>query len=147
LKPAGAAAVVTMPVEHRTDAMVAASWARRFGAHHGLAEPDAQALTVIVAELASNVVDHGGGGVLSIACARSGFEVEAVDRGTGLDADPDALRSGALAHHYVDDRGLPRPGLGRGLDAVRRLSTQLSAERTAAGGLRVVARRRRDAPP
>jgi len=118
----------TLPVKHAGDSTVVAAAARRFAGRLGFSAVDAARFATAAAELASNVVRHGGGGSVVLCAAKGRLEVSAEDRGPGS-----AEKLGRLRH-------TPKPGgLGEGLNAVRRLMEGLAVQDREGGGVRVTA--------
>ncbi|MEX0783748.1 MAG: ATP-binding protein [Dehalococcoidia bacterium] len=97
-----------------------------------LSDLAAAELRLICSELATNLLDHAGGGTLSLAIAaerdRRGVRIEAVDAGPGI-VDVDL----AMTEGYSTSGGL-----GQGLPLVRRLASTFEIASTPQG-TRVVA--------
>ena len=115
-------------IQGRSDAVVAASQARRFALRFGMPVRRATELAIVVSELASNIVKHGVRGEIRLihdpAVAPQGeITVEARDVGPPIRDLQLAMTDG------YDDRGpidpaliLRRGGLGTGLGAIFRLA-------------------------
>jgi anti-sigma regulatory factor (Ser/Thr protein kinase) len=127
-----------MPVETRafairgrSDAIVAASQARRFALRFGMPMRRATELAIVASELASNIVKHGIRGEIRLAHdpevpPRGEITVEAHDVGPPIRDLQMAMIDG------YDDQGpidpallLRRRGIGTGLGAVARLADRL----------------------
>ena len=99
----------------------------------GFDETDAGRLAIVVTELATNTLRHGGGGELLLGDdpeVRNGLQVVALDRGPGMVNVNDCLRDG------FSTAGTP----GNGLGAVQRLTSQLLIYSRPAKGTAVLAR-------
>jgi anti-sigma regulatory factor (Ser/Thr protein kinase) len=123
-----------------TDATVAASAALRFSLRAGLPERAAREVAIVARELATNIVRHAGHGVVHLRAQGGVVEVEAIDEGAAA-VDPASLLMPRVAA-FVDPNGRAIPGLGEGLRAVERLSTEVEVRRAGARGLAVRAIRR-----
>jgi anti-sigma regulatory factor (Ser/Thr protein kinase) len=108
-----------------SDAQVAAFEARRLSALVGLPKRAIWELSIAVAELASNAVRHGGGGVMVL------FH--------DLDADELVIEVKDLG---VRSSPTMRPGLGVGLEASRRMLDGLEINREYGPGMMIVARKK-----
>ncbi|HTG35056.1 MAG TPA: ATP-binding protein [Thermoanaerobaculia bacterium] len=137
---------VVMPVETRafaiqgrSDAIVAASQARRFALRFGMATRRATELAIVVSELASNIVKHGIRGEIRLAHdpevpPRGEITIEAHDVGPPIRDLQMAMIDG------YDDVGpidpallLRRRGIGAGLGAVARLADRLEYRKEEGG--------------
>lgn len=118
---------VAIAITKMVDSHVASSIARRFGTEAGLDRRRAGELAVVVSELATNIVKHGGGrGRIELSRSPSGVHVRSIDDGRRPE-------HGAY-------RG--RPGLGCGGGAVRRLMDWVEESPRSEGGLEVCALKR-----
>ena len=118
----------TVSIRHRTDAYFASRLARNLAASAGFDRPAEGEIGIVVMELASNVVEHAGGGELRVRLVDDaergvGLEIVAADEGPPFRDLSTALRDGH------DDRGpiapevlVRRRGLGSGLGAVLRMT-------------------------
>ncbi|WP_236604554.1 ATP-binding protein [Sandaracinus amylolyticus] len=111
------------------DRLVASIVVRAFARSLGFPPRACLELAIAAAELASNAVRHGGGGVLDVRVlrhdARLGLELECSDEGTGI-ADPDAaVRDGWSRGRTLGPDDPWHEGLGRGLGAVARAVDEL----------------------
>jgi len=114
-----------------------AGFARRsaidLAARLGFDENDTGRLALVVTELATNLVKHGGGGELLLSRLwlddRQGVSVLSIDRGPGIKDPREALRDG------YSTVGTPGSGLG----AVRRQSCTFDLYSRAAAGCVVLA--------
>lgn len=123
-------------IRSQTDAIVAGYVVREFAIRNGLARRAASELAIVGAELASNIVVHGGGhGVLHMHLhrhhERRGIELRAEDEGPGFDS-----RAGAGVPGLGGCRGR---GLGQGLNAARRFVDELEVRELEPRGLSVSA--------
>lgn len=100
----------------------------------GLDEQDRGRASLVVTELATNLVRHGQGGeVLAKAIgteARTGLELIAIDRGPGIANIADSLRDGSSTYGSS----------GTGLGAIRRQSEEFDIFSMAGQGTAVLAR-------
>jgi serine/threonine-protein kinase RsbT len=113
---------------------------RRFAARCGLSARAQWEVATVAAELASNAVKHGGGGLLCLEYRRVGptgraqIEVITRDRGPFV-GDPETapldgyskgeMRPGVWLGRSPKATDSTRPSLGCGLGAVKRLSDEL----------------------
>ena len=113
-----------------------ASEARRaalaLAARRGLDETEAGKVAVVVAEAATNLVKHGGGGELLVApsLGPTGVEVLALDRGRGMANPAACMRDGYSTAGTA----------GTGLGAISRLATRFDIHSTPTSGTALVAR-------
>jgi anti-sigma regulatory factor (Ser/Thr protein kinase) len=98
----------------------------------GLGEVPRERVSLVVNELGSNLVKHGGGGELiaRVLGVAEGIEVLALDRGAGM-ANVDAC---------FDDGYSTAGSAGTGLGAVRRLASFVDVYSARPGGTAIVAR-------
>jgi len=87
-------------------------------------------LALVVNELASNLVKHGGGGQLLVRAVEGAVEVLALDRGDGMANVAECFRDG------YSTMGSPGTGLG----AVQRLASLVDVYTMRPGGTAIVAR-------
>lgn len=116
--------------------------ARRLAASVGLPERERSALGLVIAELGTNAVRHGGGGRATVAVGPAGWAVSVTDDGPGFSEAvlADQGRSdhlGAGGVRGVDDVG---GSFGSGLAGVRRLSDGLRLFNTTTGACAVALR-------
>lgn len=124
----------SIEVTHSADASRARSVAISMATHLGFGETAAEEIALAVSELAFNLINHAGGGTLTITplTAPSGIEIESLDSGPGL---PDLSR--AMADGFSTSGGL-----GYGLGTVNRAMDDVEiGAPPAGGGLRLVCRR------
>ena len=98
----------------------------------GWPELDCAEIALLVIELCTNAVNHGGGGTCRVLVTAREVRIEVEDQGPGF---PDWVLENA-----------PRPrtrGLGAGIACVRRLAHLLRFENPPRGGARAVAARYR----
>ena len=102
------------------------------GASIGLDSDQQGRLALVVNELGSNLVKHGGGGVLLIRGLQTpaAVEVLAIDRGGGMASVAECFRDGYST----------AGSSGTGLGAVRRLASLVDVYTTQPGGTAIVAR-------
>ena len=98
-------------------------------------------VSIVVAELATNLVKHAGGGELifrALQCAdTSGIEILSLDKGPGIKHVGESLRDGCSTSG----------SLGTGLGAVQRLSSLFDLYSTPGQGVAVLSRIWRQPPP
>jgi anti-sigma regulatory factor (Ser/Thr protein kinase) len=110
--------------------------AQTMAVNAGLSHDEANNVSIIASEAATNLVKHGGGGEILLRELISGIEVLAIDTGRGM-ADP----SKCLADGYSTVGTA-----GTGLGAIRRLSSVFDIYSRAGGGTALVSRLRHGAP-
>lgn len=129
--------LVHLTVRSRADTFAAAVMIRRMVESTGGTRRDAAAVSVAAAELAQNIVTHGGGhGELLAWRAHDVVVIQAMDRGPGAPS-PDRL--------FADRRNeatVRFGSLGEGCGAVRRLMDRVRARERDDGGLEVIAYKR-----
>jgi anti-sigma regulatory factor (Ser/Thr protein kinase) len=101
-------------------------------AQMGIDEENAGRVAIVVTELAANVARHGGGGSLLVRAIANAtaIEVIAIDKGPGMADLQRALRDGYSTGGTA----------GKGLGAVRRMSSEFDVYTRAGEGTAVVAR-------
>lgn len=104
-------------------------------AQMGVDEENAGRVAIVVTELAANVARHGGGGTLLVRSMANATAVEviAIDKGPGMADLQRAMRDGYSTGGTA----------GKGLGAVRRMSTEFDVYTRAGEGTAVVARMHR----
>jgi anti-sigma regulatory factor (Ser/Thr protein kinase) len=131
-------------IRTRPDVFAVAALVRRVALAHGGERTAAAAAAVAAAELASNIVRHGGGdGELTVAIEGDELTLRAADHGPGL-ARPEALFSGDARRSDHSRSGM---GLGEGGPSILRLMDHVEARHNGASGLVVVCRKRLHARP
>lgn len=126
-----------IPVAGWVDAVIARSIASRIAAAAGFRPRACQEIAIVVSELATNLVRHGGGGTLEIVLEGAAFKVTSLDRGPGLRDIASALQDRYSRGRMLDGDNLERSGLGCGLGAVQRLTDRMEIRERSGGGLRV----------
>lgn len=126
---------MAIEVSNAGDVLEASSAARIFAASLHFSPQACDEVSLVVTELATNLVRHASGGVISIApvsaADRTGIEVRSVDKGPGI-RDVEA----AIADGYSSVGGL-----GIGLGTINRLVDDFEITSGDEGGLDVVCRR------
>src|SRR5688500_18579729 len=87
---AAASPCAVMPIESRSDGLVAASVALDATLRRGIPRSVRHRVALVVGELATNVYKHGGGGTIDIAITPERVHVRALDRGPGMRGVPPA---------------------------------------------------------
>lgn len=109
--------------------------AREMALDTGFDELASQEIAIAVTELASNLLNHAGGGSLKMGpreeSGRVGFQVETRDRGPGI-PDPELA---------AEDGYSTRGSLGYGLGSVNRLMDEFDIRSIPEGGTQVVCTR------
>lgn len=131
-----------LAIQSPTDVRVAASVATDRCLTMGFPARASREVGIAAAELASNILRHGGGGTLELWVSPEEVRIVAVDHGPGI---PDVRL--ALQDHYsrgriLDDPDQPPTSLGCGLGAVARLMDQVDFETAPGGGTVVRAAKR-----
>jgi serine/threonine-protein kinase RsbT len=131
---------VSFQIASEHDRLWASGHARRFAADLGFCSLDQARLAVCVAELASNLARHAGGGRLELwelEVPRPGCGVRSEDEGPGIGSFEDALRDGFSEGRWLtpDVPLLSRHGLGVGLGTVCRLLSEVRLAARSGGGL------------
>ncbi len=129
------------PIRRRGDVVVASSQAGRLARGWGLDRKRAAELSIVVSELASNIVKHGVLGEIVLTHAPGGeITVEARDVGPPIRDLDIAMLDGH------DDQGpidpallLGRGGLGTGLGAVARFADRVEYREESGGGKTITA--------
>jgi anti-sigma regulatory factor (Ser/Thr protein kinase) len=118
------------------DAHRAAHEARHFARRAGLGTRGQWEVSIVAAELATNVLKYAGAGELRLSRAlapRAAVVLEAIDCGRGVADDALALTDG--------DDDQPEVGLGLGLGSVHRLMDHVDIDTVLGSGTRIVARK------
>jgi serine/threonine-protein kinase RsbT len=99
-------------------------------------------VSLCVSELVSNAVRHAGGGMLRVSVRSEPttvLEVEMEDNGPGIALPELALHDGFSQGRFIapDDPPRARRGLGTGLGALARWSSEFHLTQREAGGTRI----------
>ena len=125
----------SMPVCHDSDVGAARRSARHLAEGLGFEATAAEEIVLAVSELASNLVKHAHGGMLTLtpvtANGRAGIMIEASDQGPGV---PDI-------NEVLADGFSTTGSLGNGLGAVNRLMDEFDATSVPKVGTRIVCRK------
>jgi anti-sigma regulatory factor (Ser/Thr protein kinase) len=121
---------LAVPVTESTQVGEARRRAAVLSARAGHDETTAGRVALVVTELGTNLVRHGGGGEILLRAEGDAVEVIALDRGPGMEDVARCLRDG------VSSAGSPGTGLG----AVRRLADAFDVFSAPGRGTVVVAR-------
>ncbi len=128
-----------LPVRTSEDIVVARQVARRHAVAVGFTLVDQTRLITAVSELARNMVEHGGGGVMTARLVRNqerlGLQVVFEDEGPGIADIGQAMTDGYAS----------RNGLGLGLGAAKRLSDEFEIASEVGSGTRIAITRWRRA--
>ncbi len=123
-----------VPIGGAADVLAACALAAELAAGAALSETQRERFSLIVTELATNVLrhapGHGGSLLLRWLGARTGLECICTDRGGGIADLGAALRDG----------GSTGQGLGLGLGAVQRLADDFALHTEPAAGTAILAR-------
>ncbi len=126
---------VVVGVVNAADVQRANAVTARFARTVGFSSTEIDELTLVVSELASNLVRHAGGGTLKLtgmqAGGRRGMQIESEDVGPGI-ADIELA---------LEDGYSTAGGLGNGLGTVHRLMDQLEFRPRPHAGLHIVCQR------
>lgn len=128
------------PVTDPSHIAAARREAARMAATSGFDEADLGRLAIVVTELATNTLRHGGGGELLVgvdSAPGAGLQVIALDRGPGMANVADCFRDGYSTF------GTP----GNGLGAVQRQAAEVLVHSVPGRGTAVLARLRRRREP
>ncbi len=123
----------TFPVASRADCLGAGAVARSLAQRAGWGALDAGELAILVLELTTNAVRHGGPGTCRVTVEDERASVVVEDSGAGFPRSVLAGEPGELAALGI--RRVPG-GLGEGLACARRLADELSLENRPEGGAR-----------
>ena len=98
---------------------------------------------IAVSEAATNILKHAGAGEIALRGDGSCLELQALDRGSGIDDVQAVLRDGHSENRDLADDLIVvnRRGLGLGLGAVQRLTDELSIGPRSGGGTVLIARK------
>jgi anti-sigma regulatory factor (Ser/Thr protein kinase) len=124
---------VTIRVSRPAEAKRAGDTARSFASSLGFPEIDCDEITLVVAELASNIIKHAGGGSIELSPTegRAGIRIASEDSGPGISDVERALTDGFST---AGSRGV-------GLGAVNRLMHELIFDSHTPVGTRIVCQR------
>jgi anti-sigma regulatory factor (Ser/Thr protein kinase) len=108
-----------IPIQDSSQIAVARRAATALAQHLGLDDQRISAVSVVVVELANNLLQHAGGGELYIRCIQpiGALDIASVDHGRGM---PNVERC-------LEDGFSTRSTPGLGLGAVRRFATRFAA--------------------
>jgi serine/threonine-protein kinase RsbT len=136
-----------LAVRGATDPQCCQRAARRFALALGFPPEEASAVAIAVTELATNIVEHAGQGLVRLCRvdAPPGIEVVATDLGPGIADVALALQDGFSRGRFrsqalLEGAGVP-PSLGCGLGAVKRLTDVCEIESRPGAGTTVTARK------
>ncbi len=133
-----------IPCVDLRDRLIVAAITRAAARRAGLSPIAALELATAAAELASNAVRHGGGGVVEVEPITGeipGVEVRCMDSGSGI-ADLERAFCDGWSRGRFKTPDDPMPdGLGSGLGAVRRACDDVEIETGPGKGTRIVVRR------
>lgn len=122
-----------LSIQTDTDASRAALETTQFSLAAGFHDTPSRMIATAVSELARNILKYAGSGEILLRKVEGpsgrGIEIEAVDRGPGID-DTEA----AMSDHFSSGGTL-----GLGLPGVKRLMDEFSLESTPGEGTRVTA--------
>ncbi|MEE8587089.1 MAG: anti-sigma regulatory factor [Acidobacteriota bacterium] len=122
---------ISIPILSETDLAVAVLQAAGLARRFGFSEGDTNLIATSVSELARNILKYAQRGEILLyqieRRGRQGLEVEAQDRGPGIEDLQEALRD-----HYTTGGGL-----GLGLPSVRRMMDEFEIESEPGAGTRV----------
>ena len=108
-----------MAVSHAGDVVVARRTAKQIALAVGFEEEGREELAIVASEIASNLVRHAKGGILTLTplveARRSGIQIESLDSGPGI----------TDVEHAVTDGVSTLDSLGDGLGTVNRLVDEL----------------------
>lgn len=135
LNYAGELQPLQVRVSGPADVLWSAQLSGEYAAFLGFARHDCEEISLVVTELASNLMRHAGGGNIGISQIFSfeqvGIEIQSIDHGLGI-----ADASKALTDGYSTIGGL-----GLGLGTVQRLTEDLDIRKIPTGGTHIVCRR------
>lgn len=136
--------IARIPCVDLRDRLIAAAVTRATARRAGLSPIAALEIATAAAELASNAVRHGGGGVIEVEELQGeipGIEVRCMDSGSGISDIEDAFKDGwSRGRFKTPDDGI-RDGLGSGLGAIRRACDDVEVDTGPGKGTRIVVRR------
>jgi serine/threonine-protein kinase RsbT len=126
---------VTLPLRRSEDVVRMRQTVREHAVQQGLSLVDQTKLVTAASELGRNVIDHGGGGEVTISMelngTRRGVRLVFSDRGPGIADVQLALRDGFTTGS----------GLGLGLGGAKRLCNEFAIESQPGGGTRITVAR------
>lgn len=134
-------------LQGRADCLGAGVLVRTLARGAGWSDVEAEELALLVIELATNAVRHGGGGRCRVELGGAELRLTVEDSGGGFPAP--VLEDGGRSDGLGAGGPVPpleRRGLGSGLAAARRLADELHLSNPSSGGAHVFARRRRRHP-
>ena len=125
------------------DASVASSVAWRTAVRYGADRRAAIEIAIVVRELATNIVKHGGGrGIITIGPWEEGIEVIATDEGSGVEDHEGFIRDGHSRGQMIGPMTPKRDGLGIGGGSIVRLMDSLVIEEAHPKGAKIIVRKR-----
>jgi serine/threonine-protein kinase RsbT len=129
------AAGVTLPLRASEDVIRMRQTVREHAVQQGLSLVDQTKLVTAASELGRNVIDHGGGGEVTISTmlngTRRGVRLVFSDRGPGIADVQQALHDGYSTGS----------GLGLGLGGAKRLCNEFAIESQPGAGTRITVAR------
>jgi serine/threonine-protein kinase RsbT len=121
----------TVEVKSSAEVVAVRHTVRRFAVEIGFSLIEQTKIVTAASELARNMVDYGGGGVLRIETlddgVRKGLRLTFEDHGAGIADVPQALRDGFTTGS----------GMGLGLGGAKRLSNEFNIQSAPGQGTRV----------
>ena len=125
----------TLDIRHESDVFRAREIGRATAEAIGFTAVNCEEIALVMIELATNLLQHAGGGELSLAAVsdneRAGLEIESSDKGPGI-ADVDLA---------LTDRYSTTGSRGTGLGAVNRLMDELAITSPRGDGTRITCRK------
>jgi serine/threonine-protein kinase RsbT len=121
-----------VPIKHEADILAARRTARTLATSVGFSDLDLTLIATAISEIARNMLQYGGGGVMEFElvreASRAGLSVVARDKGPGI---PDVTRA-------MEDGFSTGNGLGLGLPGARRLMDEFVIQSAPGSGTTVI---------
>jgi serine/threonine-protein kinase RsbT len=126
-----------------SDVAVVQAGALRLAREAGFDKKGGWEFAIAASEAATNILKHATEGEILLRACGDCLELQALDRGPGIENVEAMLRDGYSENRDLaaDDIIARRRGLGLGLGAIRRLTDELSIDPRAGGGTALVARK------
>jgi serine/threonine-protein kinase RsbT len=126
-----------------SDVAIVQSTALRLAREAGFDKKGCCEFAIAASEAATNIIKHAAEGEIILRVDGCCLELQALDRGAGIENVDAVLRDGHSENRDLaaDEVVVNRRGLGLGLGAIKRLTDELSIGLRGGGGTALVARK------